>query len=487
MDEIRRPNGQDPPMSSSLRPERIPPIGTVSQAERMFRFNWVASELRSPSGVPLHSADYASRLGRAARIVDVRTQEELLGPLGYIPGSDWIPSEGAIEALSTLGPDEPLMFVSRGGERAGTIAKTLEERGFRYVSSLMGGIVAWRQLGFSTVREHAIVQRRGTLREIGARWEASKRVLAQDDIAQHVGDSLSIRWIKLAALLVSGRLSCVDGRDDSGIVGTPGGDAGEFLLALAAIERTAGVLFDDRTLRTLLLRRLDAFGNFYMHSDITASNALITQLRADRRFDAPLTHVFEPLEWRKFLSDPPPEIHAALLEQMVQPAHIGCGHLRLSMLRAAEYGVRRELVESFLRTFFSLRWEGVDQNEMTVLPGGHAEGAVVNVMLEDDPEAFSRIPLVSPMAHGSQMFINHPQVSHYLRGQLVRFLAVQRDVVKLGSGGEAALRSAIDELAGKQLGVTLSALAAGLPVFEVTFVGHAPHVEARGAVAGAVS
>lgn len=61
------------------------------------------------------------------------------------------------------------MLVSRGRERAGAVAKTLEERGFRYVSSLMGVVVAWRQLGLSTVREHAIVQRRGVLREIGAR------------------------------------------------------------------------------------------------------------------------------------------------------------------------------------------------------------------------------------------------------------------------------------------------------------------------------
>ena len=38
-------------------------------------------------------------------------------------------------------------------------------------------------------------------------------------------------------------------------------------------------------------------------------------------------------------------------------------------------------------------------------------------------DAFSKIPLVSPMAEGSQMFLNHPQVSCFLREQLVRFLA----------------------------------------------------------------
>jgi rhodanese-related sulfurtransferase len=461
---------------------RIPAIGSVPPAERMFRVNWVAAELRSPSGIPLHSPDYVSRLGRSTRIIDLRTPEELVGALGYIPGSDWVPTEDAVARLSTLGKDEPMMLISRGGERAGLIAKTLEELGYRYVSSLMGGIVAWRQVGFATVRDEAILERRGTLREIGTRWQAARKILERDDIAAHVGDALSIRWLKLASLLVSGRLSCVDGRDDSGVVGTPGGDAGEFLLALAALERTTGAKLDEATLRTLLLRRIDAFGSFYLHSDVTASNALIAQLRADRRFDEPLANVFEPLEWRAFMSDPPPSIRAALLEHMMKPEHVGCGHLRLSMQRAAEYGVRRELVEGFLRNFFTLRWEGVDENELAVLPGGHAEGAVVNVLLEDEPQAFSRIPLVSPMAQGSQMFINHPQVSCWLREQLVRFLSFQRDLVKLGPGGEAELTKTVDAIGESQLGTTLRALAAGLPIFEVTFVGNQARVEQRGNV-----
>jgi hypothetical protein len=46
-----------------------------------------------------------------------------------------------------------------------------------------------------------------------------------------------VRWVKMAALLLHGKSSCVDGRDDHGVIGTPGGDAGEFLLALTSIER----------------------------------------------------------------------------------------------------------------------------------------------------------------------------------------------------------------------------------------------------------
>ena len=89
--------------------------------------------------------------------------------------------------------------------------------------------------------------------------------------------------------------------------------------------------------------------------------------------------------------------------------------------------------------------------------------------LTEERVSFSRIPLVSPMAEGSQMFLNHPQVSCFLREQMVRFLTRQRDLVSLPKGAEAALNAETARLGDMQLGQTLSALAPGLPIFDVTF------------------
>lgn len=468
-----------------LHDARIPDTGEAHPAERMFRLNWVAAEFRSPSGIALLTTDYVSRLGRAVRLVDLRAAEELAGPLGYIPGSDWLPLADAYPVLAELPDDDPVVLVSRGGERAGELAFRLEQQGKRFVAALFGGVLAWRQAGLSTVRDPEIFTRRGMLREARASWEASKGALSQGDIEAHLGDARSLRWMKIAALLVNGRLSCVDGRDDSGVMGTPGGDAGEFLLSLAGLERVTGRPLDETTLHTLLLRRLDAFGRFYLHTDVTASNALIAALRADRRFDAALARVSHSLEWRRFMASPPLGVRAALLEHMTTvPAHVGCGHLRLAMLHPEKYGIRPKLIEMFLRSFFSLKWQGHDENELAVLPGGHAEGAVVNVVVDHEVDAFSRIPLVSPMAEGSQMFINHPQVSSFLRGQVTRFLARQRDRVTLGPGGEDELNAVLAELAGVQLGHTLSALAAGLPIYEVRFDDTTARVTAAGVVGG---
>ncbi len=468
--------------ANRLHDARIPDIGKVHPAERMFRVNWVSAEFRSPSGIPLVTADYVARLGRAARLVDLRSAEEIAGPLGHVPGSDWLQEDQALERLRELPDDEPIVLISRGGERAGALALALERHGKRFVAALFGGVLAWRQVGLLTVRDPDILTRHGLLRAPRTSWESSGGELTAADIEAHLGDARSLRWMKVAALLVNGRLSCVDGRDDSGVMGTPGGDAGEFLLALAAVERVSGRRLDDTTVHTLLLRRLDAFGRFYFHTDVHASNKLIAALRADRRFDAALAHVDQTLEWRRFMRSPPAAVRGALLEHMMEPAHLGCGHLRLALQHPDRYAIRPQLIEAFLRSFLSLRWQGHEENEIAVLPGGHAEGAVVNIVVEHAVEAFSTIPLVSPMAEGSQMFINHPQVSGFLRGQVTRFLARQGDRLALGAGGEIELNAVIEELGGVQLGHTLAALAAGLPVYEVRFGDASAQVTAVGRV-----
>jgi rhodanese-related sulfurtransferase len=462
----------------------IPPIGSVSQAERMFRVNWVASLLRSPSGVPLHRADFVSRQGRSVRIVDVRTPEELTGALGYVPGSDYVARENAIEVLTRLDRDAPLIIVSRGGERAAELAHELERRGQRFVAAMMGGIVAWRDLGFVTTRDPEVLERAGRLREIVA---AAPRegALSREEVAQHVGDVNSVRWMKLAALLVNGRVSCVDGRDDSGVIGTPGGDGGEFLLALVALERITGRALDDKTIDALLMRHVDAFGRFYMHTDVHAANLLIKSLRSDRRFDAALANVSETLEWRKFLTHPPSELHDALLEHTMRPDHLGCGHIRLMRTRPHDYGVRAELVSDFLRAFLLRRWKGMPELEMAPLPGGHAEGAVLNIRSAHGVFGFSKIPLISPSVGAAQAFINHPDVTAFLRGQLAQWLALQGDLVQLPAGGVAALAAEIERLAGVQLGHTLGALAKGLPIYDVIFGDGSIDVRAVGSVSSA--
>ncbi len=466
----------------------IPEPGVLPAPVRLFRVNWVQGVVREPSGAPVVTPEFVAAQGRRVRLVDVRDDAELTGALGHLPGSDWVPFEEIEMLARRLDRDEAVVLIARTDERSKKAAQLLESKGMRMVAALQGGVVAWKAQGFSTSRDVRITQRQGELRAIPAFVEEPARHLSVDDVKQHVGDPFAVRQVKFAALLLHGRLSCVDGRDDSGVVGTPGGDAGEFLLALAALERVTGQELSEVQIGKLLRRRLDVFGRFYLHTDLTAGNALVKALRADRRFDGVLAGVWHTHQWRKLLTNPPKELRPAMLDIMMQsPAHLGCGHVRLSLLNAQTYGTRAMLVETFLRLYFTLRWNGAVEAEFVALGGGHRESAVVNIVVEGGVHSFTRLPLVSPSTGGQQMFVNHPQVAGFLRKELVEFIMQQADVISLTPAQGAELLVQVNDLGQQQMMATLQRLAGGLPIFNVVFnhddavvveeAGHVPSLE----------
>lgn len=431
--------------------------------DRLLRLNWLERIERSTGNVPMLPVAYVASLGRSVHLIDVRDEDELSGALGHIPGVVWC-APGELPGLAaSLGPAALLVLVSRTGERGGRLALDLEQRGFRYVASMSGGMAAWRRSGYSATREP--VYQVAPVEPL----HPEERALRASQVEQHLGDPRSIRWVKVAALTLHSRVSCVDGRDDHLLVGTPGGDAGEFSLLLAATERVLDRMLSEEAITQLLQRYADLLGHFYIHSDTHAWNRYIKAIRADERIGPQLAPDLQPHEWRRFNARPPEPLREALLEHLVDPAHFGCGHLRLSLQRAHEYGMRPALGTSILRALHRLRWEGMSEFEVVTLGGDHREGGVLNIRTEGGVWPLAEIPLISPTVQGVQLFVNHPEVAGYLRELGAQFLLQQRDLLPFDRAQAEALRAEIHRLAAAQLGATLGALAAGLPVYDVTF------------------
>jgi hypothetical protein len=354
------------------------------------------------------------------------------------------------------------------------------------VAALDGGMAAWKKLGFSTPRDGSSV--RLELKRLPPGVGRSGRPLVPvekgtkltaSQILDHVGDPGTVRWVKLAAFLLHGKRSCVDGRDDHGVIGTPGGDAGELMLALAAAEAVRGSPLSDEHVEQVLRDHLDTFGRFYMHSDMHAMNHLIVDgLRKDPRVVPYIEKVFEAVQWRAFHSNPPAEVREALLEHLVKPENMGCGHLRFA-LTEERYGVRPGLSRALLRAFHTVRWSGAPELEWVVLGGEHVEGAVVEVVVEGELHSYTRIPLVSPQVDGMQMFVSHPQVTAHLRRETASFL-VETGLVP--ASDERRLLEEIGERGNRQLEATLGKLAHGLPVYRIRFADGKPGVEQVGVV-----
>eukprot|EP01102_Stenamoeba_stenopodia_P011953 TRINITY_DN3715_c0_g1_i3.p1 TRINITY_DN3715_c0_g1~~TRINITY_DN3715_c0_g1_i3.p1 ORF type:complete len:163 (+),score=32.84 TRINITY_DN3715_c0_g1_i3:166-654(+) len=86
------------------------------------------------------------------------------------------------------------------------------------------------------------------------------------------------------------------------------------------------------------------------------------------------------------LSSVPLEKQERLLEVLLKPENIGCGHIRLLLQHPEEYETPRNLTEMFIRAFFYHMWNKEDPksklhvSNLEILDGDHKEKAVLQVL-----------------------------------------------------------------------------------------------------------
>ncbi|MCA9650880.1 MAG: rhodanese-like domain-containing protein [Myxococcales bacterium] len=431
----------------------------------------------SPGGTPEVDAKLVHANPCWFRLVDVREADELDDGLGAIDGVEHVPQREVVAEISGWSSEQPVVLVCRSGRRSGRLARELYERGVTNVASLTGGMLGWHEHGLPVVSGEEIPSWSPAGSEA-----VTMRAVTREDVEAHVGDRDRVRWTKAATLMLQGTQACVDGRDARAIVGTPGGDAGELVLALAASEAMSGRSFDADEVAQIFSAYLDGFGHFYLHSDDDALYALLDDL-AHEHPDAGLPGHEDHEAAMALLRSPPPELREAVLRRLSDPRFVGCGHLRLMLQHPDQYGTRRELVAAVIEAFYRALWGGHPALELVVLHGHHHESAVLEVRL-DLPRVrpYSRIPLVSPRLGDTELFVSHPQVAHFVRRQNASFLLEQVPLLQGAGLDEASFLARLDELADRQANATLGHLADGLPHYTVEFHGQAvgergPHPE----------
>lgn len=79
-------------------------------------------------------------------ILDVRTPEELVGPLGHIDGVINIPVQNLEERIAELDKykNKKITVICRSGHRSGIASDMLFKKGFK-VTNVEGGMIAFRQ------------------------------------------------------------------------------------------------------------------------------------------------------------------------------------------------------------------------------------------------------------------------------------------------------------------------------------------------------
>ena len=147
-----------------------------------------------------------------------------------------------------------------------------------------------------------------------------------------------------------------DGRANYAVMGTPGGDMGEFIVSMCAFEKlraspkgVTGLTHGD--VKALLFDLISHMPvhlsgqrkKFYMATD----RAALTRL-------AKAAGAADPADGSKMTGEQKQQV----LERCAEPDHIGNEHLRAMILHQTEYGCRSEIAQYAITAFFDLMLNG---------------------------------------------------------------------------------------------------------------------------------
>lgn len=283
--------------------------------------------------------------------------------------------------------------------------------------------------------------------------------------------------VTLPDLLLEHTVSCVDGRKKEEVVGAPGGNAGLFLLMLAALEQFVDEQLNEGRIGEIFESYLDVFGRFYMHTDRLALRQVHSRLEQGGWSAAadgagsdtetgpklPPDTVSLSAEW---LRRPPEEIREDLLEILVLSEAVGCGHIRLMLEHPDDYRIRAGLVRDVLQLFYRKLWEGDERLLLDVLEGMHDEKAVVRVHVGRSAANGAEVVLAPPSSHDTDVFIYHPEAVAYLQVENAGFLV---DVGLLAAEQMEVFIELQHAMGSDQLQSTLRRLAPDLPICDAVF------------------
>lgn len=109
--------------------------------------NRPAATLALPSEISVAQAAQLREQG--AFVLDVRQPEEW-NEL-HVPGATLIPLDQLPNRVSEVPKDQEILVICRSGNRSQAGRDILLQAGFEKVTSVIGGIIAWRNAGYPTV------------------------------------------------------------------------------------------------------------------------------------------------------------------------------------------------------------------------------------------------------------------------------------------------------------------------------------------------
>jgi hypothetical protein len=263
--------------------------------------------------------------------------------------------------------------------------------------------------------------------------------------------------------------SCLDDRVSRASFFTPGGDLGEFILALSSYlqerDPTGRMLPSQEVVDALLLKYLQT---------IPATRPMIhcTDDRAVAHLEAEI-----PLEGLD-LSSPPRHAQASLLQKLIEVENHGDSHIRLLLKKPEWFQLNQYLAPMAIKSFYHLLW---DQNTNDQSPLHASPKLKLEVLVgQSDPQAFLEVssgelchnsgvaPMLTPHTPQRAVLISHLDAVSLRRKELAAFFtrianASPRKINK------DQLHQRLDRHGWLALETTGSRVASGLPFYTLTY------------------
>lgn len=192
-----------------------------------------------------------------------------------------------------------------------------------------------------------------------------------NDIRKLIGNIEELNYVKVPYT----SFRCLDGRHNKPGLNVPGGDAGEFILALSVYEDLLGGG------RKLAQENIDSFLSEYLKKMLHNSFYMCTD-------DVAISHIEKELQVEGLnIVNPRRQIRDELLPLMIKPENSGDLHIRMMIKHPEQFSIRKEIVEMFITSYYKIMWNKSDDLSkklfLDILSGEHNESAFVEVRSEN--------------------------------------------------------------------------------------------------------
>eukprot|EP00300_Choanocystis_sp_HF-7_P006251 c14584_g1_i1.p1 GENE.c14584_g1_i1~~c14584_g1_i1.p1 ORF type:complete len:1298 (-),score=196.42 c14584_g1_i1:36-3929(-) len=298
--------------------------------------------------------------------------------------------------------------------------------------------------------------------------------------AEELESDFKARTIQFASIFET-QLGTLDGRQIDPLVACAGGDMGEWILALAAVQNTRGRDLTEQEIEEILIRYLkqEPRPTFTMYTDLDA----LSNLCHGGTFcpDAPRMMALDRAQRSQLILEQLLGLTGSQVDQVLQAAtrldSIGDPFLRFLLMRKS-VSVSPQLISRATRAFFrvllnrpsrlifseSEHAEVADQLDLTVLQGdSHQEHAIV-IMSNGPGVPSNQVPTLSSKGTTGSIVLYHEGASRlvrlrYLQAMVPQFLKVKSDF--------ARVRVVTDVLAEQMVQEFFNTVYSALPIYRV--------------------